>query len=88
MIAEKYTEESIKAVFFDLLQWVSVNRYDWLEEFKQKMEDLSDDERFNVQWHDFQERTPKTFDYTDDLSDESLDQISRDFSKKQKKDGK
>lgn len=56
LIAENYTEESIKAVFFDLLQWVSMNRYDWLEEFKQKMENLSEDERFNVQWHDFKEK--------------------------------
>ena len=44
------SEDSIKRIFFDMLQWVCVNRFSWIEEFKERMVAMSPEERRTIDW--------------------------------------
>lgn len=47
---EGLSEDQIKDMFFNMLQWVYVNRFSWIQEFKDKMEKLTPEEREKIDW--------------------------------------
>lgn len=45
-----FSEEDYKLMFQDLLHWVLINRPEWIQELKQKLQNLPPEERNQVKW--------------------------------------